>query len=260
MNILSGPAAGRLFQITANTDTQLTLNALGLDLSTLGIATGANGDTYGEIVLGHTLLGIAGTPAGGVVGGTAAQMNASQTDKILINDSTGSARFYYYDTGVSQWRTIGSAANQGNLVISPKAGLVYYRIAGPPLEYLFYGKVPQEDSQRQIPPTGTTIVAPYFPQDVTLASLGLHLLSGWRKLGDPGVVLNSTDRVSFLRCPPARFFSFLPRRNCLEARRQPQQPNAQILSGGSLRDSYAFRHRWSIPDMAPNFARCARLR
>jgi hypothetical protein len=87
--------------------------------------------------------------------------------------------------------------NQGNLVISPKAGLVYYRISTAPLSYVFYGEAPHTDSLRQVPATGTTIVAPYFPQDSTLASLGLHLIPGWRKLGDAGVVLNSTDRVSF---------------------------------------------------------------
>jgi hypothetical protein len=34
-----------------------------------------------------------GTPAGGVIGGTSAQFNASQTDKILVNDTSGSTRF-----------------------------------------------------------------------------------------------------------------------------------------------------------------------
>lgn len=193
VNITSGAAEGVLFAIAANTETQLTVNTQGQSLSALGAAPG---DSY-EIVPGHTLLGIAGTPASGVIGGTLAQFNASQTDKILVNDASGSARFYYFDTGASQWRTVGSLANQGNLVISPKAGLVYYRISSAPLEYVFHGEVPHTRSIRPVPATGTTIVAPYFPQDLTLAGLGLHLLPGWRKLGDPGVVLNSTDRVSF---------------------------------------------------------------
>lgn len=193
VNITSGTAEGVMFQITANTDTQLTLNTLGQSLSALGAVAG---DTY-EVLPGHTLLGIVGTPASGVVGGTAAQFNASQIDKVLVNDPTGSTRFYYFDTGVSQWRTVGSGVNQSNLVISPKAGLVYYRISTASLDYVFYGEAPHTDSIRQVPATGTTIVAPYFPQDSTLASLGLQLIPGWRKLGDAGVVLNSTDRVSF---------------------------------------------------------------
>lgn len=192
-NITSGTAMGSMFQITANTDTQLTLNTLGQTLPALGAVAG---DTY-EIVPGHTLLGIAGTPASGVIGGTAAQFNASQTDKILVNDANGTTRFYYFDTAASQWRTVGSGVNQSNLVIPPKAGLVYYRISTAPLSYVFYGAVPHTGSIRQLPATGTTIVAPYFPRDTTLASLGLHLMPGWRKLGDAGVVLNSTDRVSF---------------------------------------------------------------
>jgi uncharacterized protein (TIGR02597 family) len=193
VNITSGTAEGVMFQITANTDSQVTLNTLGQNLSSLGVVVG---DTY-EILPGHTLLGIVGSPASGVVGGTAAQFNASQTDKILVNDTTGATRFYYFDTGASQWRTVGSGVNQSNLVISPKAGLVYYRISTAALSYVFYGEAAHTDSLRQVPATGTTIVAPYFPQDATLASLGLHLMPGWRKLGDAGVVLNSTDRVSF---------------------------------------------------------------
>lgn len=227
VNLTSGVAEGRSFQITANTETHLTVNTQGLSLTTLGVTAG---DTY-EIVPGHTLLGIAGTPASGVIGGTSAQLNASQIDKILINDPTGSARFYYYDTVASQWRTVGSAANQGNLVISPKMGLVYYRISSAPLEYIFHGKVPHTDSQRQIPATGTAIVAPYFPQDATLASLGLHLVPGWRKLGDPGVALNSTDRVSFK--VSGAVFSFYHDGTAWKRAGSVSSQNSQILPTGN---------------------------
>lgn len=230
VNIVSGAAEGYMFQITGNTVTQLTVNTQGLDLGTLGLAAG---DAY-EIVQGYTLLGIVGTPASGVVGGTSAQLNASQIDKILINDTTGATRFYYYDTGASQWRTVGSAANQGNLVIAPKAGLVYYRISQAALEYSFYGKAPHTDSIRLVPSTGSTIVAPYFPRDFTLNDLGLHLMPGWRKLGDPGVVLNSTDRVN-LKTQAGTVFSFYHDGTAWKRAGSVASQNSQVLSvGGSI--------------------------
>jgi uncharacterized protein (TIGR02597 family) len=190
VKINSGTAVGRIFQITANTSTQLTVNTQGLDLT----ASIANGDQY-EIVPGDTLSGVLGTPADGIVGGTSAQFNANQTDKVLVNDAAGVARFYYYDTSVSQWRRLGSATNQNNLLISPKAGMLFYRISTAPLSLTFLGKVPNTNSQRQIPTTGTTILAPYYPVDITLGNLGIHSMPLWRKLGDAGVTLNDTDRV-----------------------------------------------------------------
>lgn len=228
VNVVSGAGAGNMFQITANSPVQLTVNTGGQDLAALGVAAG---DLY-EIVPGHTLLGIAGTPASGVIGGTSAQMNASLTDKVLVNDVTGASRFYYFDTGVSQWRTVGSAANQGNLVIAPKAGLVYYRIVSSPLEYTFHGRVPHTDSRRLIPATGSTIVAPYYPQDLTLAALGLHLMPGWRKLGDPGVTLNSTDRVN-LKVPAGTIFSYYHDGSAWKRVGSAASQNNQILPAGA---------------------------
>jgi uncharacterized protein (TIGR02597 family) len=197
LRITSGSALGRIFFISANTDTSITVAPLGVDLSTLGIQVGASGDSY-QIVKGFTLLGLIGTPSspvGGVVGGTSSQFGLGQTDKVLINDSTGVARFYYFDTTANQWRRIGSATNQGSLPISPMAGLVYYRISTSALAMDFTGAVPDTQITRQIPTTGTTLLSSYFPTATTLAGLGLDSLSGWRKLGDVGVDLNSADRV-----------------------------------------------------------------
>jgi uncharacterized protein (TIGR02597 family) len=228
VNLVSGAGEGNMFQITANSGTQLTVNTQGQDLTALGIQPG---DAY-EILPGHTLLGIVGTPSSGVLGGTSAQLNASVIDKVLVNDSTGAARFYYYDTVASQWRTVGSAANQGNLIIAPKSGLVYYRIATTPLEYTFYGRAPHTGSRRLVASTGSTIVAPYYPQDITLGALGLHLMPGWRKLGDPGVTLNSTDRVN-LKVPAGTIFSYYHDGSAWKRVGSAASQNNQILSAGS---------------------------
>jgi uncharacterized protein (TIGR02597 family) len=194
VKIRSGTAKGRIFHITANSATSLTVDTQGADLTTLGIATGTSGDSY-EILPGYTLLSLLGTPAEGVVGGTSAQFSADQTDKVLINDSTGVVRFYYYDTTVAQWQRLGSFSNQNTLLISPFTGLTYYRISTTPLSFMFIGKVPDTAARISVPTTGTTLFASYYPMTTTLAGLGLNTLPAWRKLGDSGVTLNSTDRV-----------------------------------------------------------------
>jgi len=195
INFTSGTNAGRMFQITANTATQLTVNPQSLDLTTLGFVTGASGNTY-EIVQGDTLLGILGTTANGVVGGTSTQFNAGTIDKVLVTDpSNGATLNYYFDTSVSQWRRAGSGVNQGNLVVSPKSGLNYFRIAATATTLQFLGKVPSTSSKHQIPTIGTTIVSNYFPTDTTLTNLNIHNISGWRKVNESGVTIATSDRV-----------------------------------------------------------------
>jgi len=196
IHIKSGAAEGRLLQIMTNTDTSVSLNTAGLDLTTLAITANPNtGDKF-EIVQGETLLSLFGTPADGVVGGTTAQFAANQTDRVLANDANGNLLVYYFDTTAAQWRRLGSGANQGNLiVISPKSGVSYLRIGTAALQFQFTGKVPDSISQRQLSRSGSTVVSHYFPIDTALSSLGLQLLPSWRKLGDVGVALNTTDRV-----------------------------------------------------------------
>jgi uncharacterized protein (TIGR02597 family) len=192
--IKSGTAVGRMFHITANTATTLTVNNSGLDLSTL-ITAGSSGDTY-EIVPGDTLLGLLGTPADGIIGGTSSQFSANTIDKVLINDPNNNTAFtYYYDTTASQWRRLGSGVNQGNLVVSPKAGLQYSRISTTPLTFTFLGRVPSVGSKVQLAALGTTLLAPYYPKDTTLSSLGFQNISGWRKNGDPGIDTSNCDQV-----------------------------------------------------------------
>lgn len=195
INITSGSNAGRLFQITSNTETQVTVNTQGLDLTTLGIQTGSNGDSY-EIVRGDTLLGLLGTTADGVIGGNLTQLSANQIDKVLVNDPSSNALLtYYYDSSNAQWRRPGSSVNQGNLVISPKAGLIYYRISTQPLTLTFTGTVPQTASIRQLPAAGTSLISHYYPSDTTLSSLGLNTVPGWRKVNESGVSTSNCDLV-----------------------------------------------------------------
>ncbi len=196
VNITGGVNEGRTFQITANTADQLTVNSQGLDLGQLNFVVGAQGDTF-EIVAGDTLLGILGNPTNdGIIGGTQTQFSANQTDRVLVNDPSNNGAFtYYFNTDFGQWRRLGNSNNQGNLVISPKSGLVFSRISTSPLELTFTGAVPATDSTHQVPTLGTTILSTYFPVDVTLAQLGLENSPTWRKNGASGITLTNCDRV-----------------------------------------------------------------
>lgn len=195
INFTSGANEGRMFQITANTATTLTVNVQGLDLSTLSFVTGASGDTY-EIVRGNTLLGVLGTPADGVIGGTASQVSASQADKVTINDpSSGAALTYYFDTTSNFWKRSGSALNQGNLVISPKSAIHYFRISTTPFSLTFTGSVPATVCKHQIPTNGSTFTANYYPVDTTLGVLGIENIADWRKANVNGVTPTTSDKV-----------------------------------------------------------------
>lgn len=195
VNITSGTNAGRMFQITSNTATQITVNSQGMDLTTLGLTVGTEGDTY-EIVQGNTLLGVLGTPEDGVVGGTSAQFQANTIDKVLVTDpSNGTTFSYYFDTTAQQWRRIGSIVNQGNLIISPKAGLNYSRISQEAIEIQFTGQVPSTASVHQVAALGTTLLSNYFPTDTTLFDSGIHSMPGWRSANAEGVTVANSDRV-----------------------------------------------------------------
>jgi uncharacterized protein (TIGR02597 family) len=196
LKITSGAGAGRTFLITANTVDSVTLNTQSLDLTLLGLATGAQGDTF-ELITGTTLLNLLGTNVDGVIGGSSANATSGLTDKVLMNDANGVVRTYYFDTTAvpAQWRRIGSSVNQDTAVISPLSGILYYRIGVPSIQIAYTGRVPTTISQRQVSTTGTSVLSTVFPADYTLSSLSLQTSQSWRKLNDSGVVLNSTDRV-----------------------------------------------------------------
>lgn len=207
VRLKSGDAAGHVFEISANTQTDLTVVNQGVDLTTLGIRVGSEGDTY-EIVRGETLLSLLGTPEDGVVGGTLASFNAQQTDRVLVNDPTGAMLFFYYDTTAGHWKQGESGANQNFLPIAPTSGVFYYRIARTPMPRTFHGTVPDVALKQILAAHGSAMVSTYFPVDTSLSALGFQSLPGWRKLGDAGVTLQTTDRVVFKHSTGAIFSAY----------------------------------------------------
>jgi uncharacterized protein (TIGR02597 family) len=190
VKINSGTASGRIFQITANTATQLTVDNQGLDLTTLGIATGSSGDGY-EIFPGDTLLSAFGTPTEGVVGGT--DPNGAVDRVMLMNNGVWDT--YYYNTTASQWRKGALPFNQSNTVIRPDVGLIFSRVGTAPLSYTFLGRVPNTNLKKVLLSDGFSTVASYFPVAQTLNSLNFQAVAGWKKIGDSGITVANADKV-----------------------------------------------------------------
>lgn len=193
VRILSGAASGRTLLITSNTVDTLTVDNQGTDLTTLGMVVGASGDSY-ELVAGDTLLGLLGTPADGVIGGTSAQFAANQVDKVSLNVG-GSLFTYYYSTTNNRWTRSGSGASQNNVVISPQSGVSYQRISTAPLSLTVLGSVPVGPSKTQVSRLGVSILSRQFPTDTTLAGLAMDQVPGWKKANAGGVTVATSDRV-----------------------------------------------------------------
>jgi len=189
--ITSGSQAGLILQVSSNTADTVTLETFGINISTAGVATG---DAF-KLVVGESILSFFGTTADGVLGGTAAQFAARQTDTVSVVDSLGVVRTYYYNTDVNQWRRTGSSANQGSIAISPTSGAIYFRKATSTLPLLQTGTVPATNVKYIVPGTGTIFLSRFFPTDGTLASFGLQNLPGWNTTTDKLVAVDALGVV-----------------------------------------------------------------
>jgi uncharacterized protein (TIGR02597 family) len=187
----SGALSGLILRVTANTATTATLDTLGADLTALGAASG---DSV-QLVQGDTLSSMFGTPADGVVGGTQAQFQAGQTDRVVTTDSSGVVRTYYYNTQFSQWRRFGSSVDQGALQISPTAGVMYSRIGTSAINQVTTGNVPVTAVKYLVATSGTTYLARFFPTDGTINSFGFQNLPDWKGTNTPGVTISTSDKV-----------------------------------------------------------------
>ncbi|MFZ4682263.1 MAG: hypothetical protein ACOYMS_07155 [Terrimicrobiaceae bacterium] len=175
LRITSGSATGRTLQIatgTANANTATTLSVLnqGTDLTTVGIATGTNGDTY-EIFPGDTLGNFFGNTT---LGGT----SASVSDVVRIHDGSTWSE-YYYNTTAGQWRIGSVPVNQNNVVLRPDGGITFYRRGTTPLEYTLLGVVPSTPVRVVVKNGGVTYLGNVFPVDQTLGASGFNSLPGW---------------------------------------------------------------------------------
>jgi len=187
----SGNATGVLLRVSANTADTLTVDALGADLLSLGVAAG---DAF-QLIEGDTVLTMFGTPSNGVVGGNATLYSSSKTDRVVIRDVSGNLRTLYYNTDSNKWMRPGSASDQGSIPISPYAGVYYSRIATTPLSIVTTGSVPTQSIKLLVPATGSAFFARVFPTEGTLSGLGFQNLSGWTNTSQSGITTSNVDRV-----------------------------------------------------------------
>lgn len=180
VRLLSGAAAGKLFDVNGNTSTTLTLG--GGDLLAAGIATG---DRFELIALDtlHTFFG-----PSLLQGGTSSGL----TDVVQLRSGT-TWLAYYYDTTLGFWRrTIGPATNSNNVIIRPGSGLTILR-RGATLNLSVAGRVLGTAFRAPVNNASTTAITAGYPIDTTLSALGVQsLLAGWR----PGTTTAAADSLS----------------------------------------------------------------
>lgn len=171
----TGSLEGLVVRVTSNTADTATVDTLAADLTQLGAAAGNSV----QLIQGDTLLSMFGTPADGVVGGTATQFSQNLTDRVNVRDAAGAVRSFYYNTDFNQWRRAGTSADQGSTPISPLAGAFYLRIGTSSLPMVTTGNVPVTAVKYLVPQSGQTYFARFFPTAGTLNSFGFQNLPGW---------------------------------------------------------------------------------
>jgi len=183
IEITSGAAQGRLLLIsstTANTTDTVTIASdeatrVG-NLANLGIATGATtGDTY-RIRPVDTLSSFFGTPQSTLIrGGT----SASNADTIAIV-SNGTSSTYFYHTTLGRWTRVALGnPDASNTPILPYSGVRYERLSNTPLQFIVTGKVPSGQRKVSVKSSGSTILSPYWPVNMTLAQLAIQTTPNW---------------------------------------------------------------------------------
>lgn len=184
IQITSGSATGRTFLIstsTANTSTTVTIDAqesAQVDLTTLGIVTGASGDTY-SIYGCDTLLGVFGAGSTVASGTTVLGSTIPTGGDIVMMQVSGGWRKYYYNTATGNWMRVGPNTVSDNLPIRPDAGLIYSRLAASALNLTVMGNVPVVNRQAIVANSGVTFVSSSWPVDITLGTSSIASIPGW---------------------------------------------------------------------------------
>jgi hypothetical protein len=195
LQLTSGNQNGLVLRIISNTEDTATVDTIGLDLSSNGIAAS---DTF-NLVVGETLLSLFGVgnataTENVVLGGTSSQFTSRAVDFVVALDTARQLRTYYFDTTANKWLRSGSTSDQGNVPIPPFSGLLYYRLANTPITLSQTGNVPTRPLRYIIPASGAAFLGRFFPQDGTLASYNLKNLSGWKDTSQSGVTTTLADK------------------------------------------------------------------
>lgn len=181
LEITSGAAQGRMLLLStaaANTADTVTVDAIETtrvsDLTSLGIAPG---DSY-KIRPVDTLKSFFGTPeTSGILGGATSAVADTVT---IVENGTATTYFYKTDANPPRWTRVAFGnPDASNIRISPQAGLQYARLPATPLQFIVTGKVPSGQRQAAVKNSGTTLLAPFWPVNQTLAGLSVQNLQNW---------------------------------------------------------------------------------
>ena len=182
IRITSGAAKGYTFLIstsTANTATTFTIDseeAGQVDLSTLGIVTGASGDSY-AIYGCDTLSSALGTPAtSGIQGGTSSAGTGADIVQLFV---AGSWRQYYYNTTSASWRRIGPNTISDNVPIRPDGAVIYSRLPASALNLTVLGTVPTSNRKALVNNSGVSFLSNSWPVNLTLGTSAIQSIPGW---------------------------------------------------------------------------------
>lgn len=189
LRILSGAAEGRTFLLSTsvqNSATTVTLHTTEtIDLTTLGIATGANGDRY-QIFDCDTI--------GSFFGDTSLIVknnNPDLADNVLLFVG-GAWNTYYFHVTNNRWTRRGFGnPDATNQPIKPEAGLMFNRLGSAAMALNITGAVPMTKRADVVKSSGVTFLGTHWPVDSTLATSGIQSIPGWTS----NASFNSADQV-----------------------------------------------------------------
>jgi hypothetical protein len=185
IRITSGAAKGHTFLIstsTQNTATTVTIDSLEssqVNLMTLGVLTGASGDTY-AIYACDTLSTALGTPGTTGIQGATSPVGADIVQMFV----SGFWQQYYYNTTNSRWQRVGPNSPSDNVPIRPDTAVLYSRLPASPLNLTVLGSVPVSDRKALVKNSGVTFLSNSWPVNLTLGTSGIHLIPGWASVAN----------------------------------------------------------------------------
>jgi hypothetical protein len=178
LRVTSGVAEGRTFLLSlsvANTLDTVTIDGSETtNLTSLGIVTGTNGDTF-KLLECDTLSSFFGDPAN-IVKATSVGL----ADNVLLLNNGAWVTYFYHSTN-NRWSRSGPGLQDAsNQRIKPESAILFSRIGTTALALSATGSVPMQKRVDIVRGTGLTFMGSNWPVDITLLSAGIHTLPGWQ--------------------------------------------------------------------------------
>jgi len=184
VRIKGGSQTGRYFLVTANTATQITVNAGAYNLTTILSGT----DSF-EVVPANTFASLFGTGSSSTpavpfqIGNT-----ANTADNLMLWN--GVSWDAYFNNGTN-WKCSGATLSQNNSIIYPDEAIFIIRRSTNTLSLTFQGTIPTTPLMTDIGGPGGVFAAHQYPVDTTLLLTGISSLPNWKT----GNTANTADNL-----------------------------------------------------------------